>query len=239
MDVIGLRYCDFFTAFLTMQLPRFAFVLLFSGMCLARTKAHTVPTFVVEAEFDAQRTATFRVHLDPRLFLAAQPTSLPPVPASWWFDQDENARRETLRKANDTIARFLTFKVGDSRLHPDWKTSPIDGASVFPLEAPSAEVHLLAEYRGPLPDSEGPFTLQMSQDCPVSLIMVSSLEGTDDRKPQSLFAGETSVGFPLPARIQPETKKTSSLWLATLVPLFLLAVFGVLKRKKQVRTLSH
>lgn len=206
---------------------------------MARTEAHTVPTLVVEAEFTAQRTATFKVHLDPRLFLAAEPASLPPVPAAWWFDQDETARMESLKKAGDTINHFLTFKVGDIRLEVDWKTSPIDGASLFALEAPSAEVHLLAEYSGPLPDIEGSFTLQMSQDCPVSLIMVNSLEGTDQRKPQSLFAGETSVGFILPARIQGEKGKSPYLWLVTLVPLLLLAFFWIRKRKRQLRTLSH
>lgn len=239
MNVNGDWLCDFFTAFLTMQLPSFVRVLLFWGMFITLVKAHTAPTLVVEAEFTAQRTATFKVQLDPRLFLAAQPNSLPPVPASWWFDQDESAQTESRKKASDAINHFLTFKVGDTRLLADWKTNPIDSNSVFALQAPSAEVHLLSEYSGPLPDSEGPFTLQMSQDCPVSLILINSLEGTEQRKPQSLFAGETSVGFALPARVQAEVKKPSYLWLAILVLPLLLAILRVRKRKKQLRTLSH
>ncbi|CAN5915043.1 hypothetical protein BH11VER1_BH11VER1_17720 [soil metagenome] len=224
--------CDLFSAFLTMQLASFVRVLLFWGIFMTLAEAHTVPTLVVEAEFAAHRTATFRVNLDPRLFLSAQPTSLPPVPASWWFDQDEKAQEESRKKANDAINHLLAFKVGDTRVHGDWKTSPIDSASAFPLEATSAEVHLLAEFTGPIPDSEGPFTLQVSQDCPVGLILVNSLEGIDQRKPQSLFGGETSVGYALPALIRAEVKNPPShwLWLAILALPLLLMILKLRKR---------
>lgn len=222
-----------------MSLPRFALILLLWSMLASLAKAHTIPTLVVETEFTAQRTATFKVNLDPRLFLADQPTTLPPVPASWWFDQDEKAQVESRTKAGNYINHTLAFKVGDTLINGAWKTSPIDSASAFPLEAGSAEVHLLAEYTGPLPDSEGPFTLQVSQDCPVGLILVNSLEGLDQRKPQSLFAGETSAGFALPALAQPAARRLPYLWLIIPALPLLLLILRLRKRSGHSPTLSH
>lgn len=204
--------------------------LLVWGMLFGVTEAHTVPTLVVEVEFTAQRTATMKVNLDPRLFLTAEPTSLPPVPASWWFDQDEKAQTESRAKASEYVRRLLAFKVGDTLIPSTWKVIPIDSASAFPLATSSAEVHLLAESTGPLPDAEGPFTLTVGKDCPVGLILVNSLEGLEERKPQSLFAGETSVGFPLPALIQTKAKAPPYVWLAILVIPLLLLTLRRLKR---------
>lgn len=222
-----------------MPLSRCTLILLLSSVFAGLAEAHTIPTLVVEAEFTAQRTATFKVNLDPRLFLADQPATLPPVPASWWFDQDEKSQTESRTKADSYINRILAFKVGDTRIHGAWNISPIDSASAFPLGTDSAEVHLLAEFTGPLPNSEGPFALQVHQSCPVGLILVNSLEGQDQRKPQSLFAGETSVGFALPARTQPAWQPPSYRWLIILaLPLFLL-ILKYWKRSGHPPTLSH
>ena len=49
--------------------------------------AHVVPNMTVEAEFNSAGGYTLRINVDPRTFLAADPTSLPPVPASWYLEQ--------------------------------------------------------------------------------------------------------------------------------------------------------
>ncbi|MEY4484006.1 MAG: hypothetical protein RL693_1458 [Verrucomicrobiota bacterium] len=222
-----------------MQLPTPLRNLFIWSVFMGLAEAHTIPTLVIETEFTPQRTAVFRVNLDPRLFLSAEPTSLPPVPASWWIDQNEKAQDDARSKAGDYINRILAFKVGDTSIKGIWRISPIDSASTFPLEANSAEVHLLAEHSGPLPDTEGQFSLKVGPDCPVGLILVNSLEGHDQRQPQSLFAGETSVGFALPVRIPSEVKPSPYLWLLLLVLPLLLAIFGLQKRKRQLRPHSH
>lgn len=201
-------------------------VLIIWALFFSVAVAHPVPTLVVEAEFTPQRTATFRVNLDPRLFLAPQPSSLPPVPAFWWLDQDESEKAKSLSTAISYIDRILLFKVGETLIKGTWLITPIDSSSFLPLEASSAEIHLLAVYTGPLPTSDDKFTLTVSKECPVGLILVNSIEGLNERKPQSLFGGETSVEFALPAKIHPaEVKSSSYMWLAILMlPLLILAM---------------
>lgn len=208
----------------------FTSILLVWSMFLGMLNAHTVPTLVVEAEFTTRKNVSLKVNLDPRLFLAPQPSSLPPVPASWWFDQDENSKAESIKKAGGYIDRILTFRVGETIMKGTWQVSPIDSTSAFPLGANSAEVHLLAEYTSALPNTDGAFTLEVSKDCPVGLILVNSLEGVNERKPQSLFAGEISVGFTLPARIHTKAKTSPFIWLAILTPPLLLVVLRRWKR---------
>ena len=171
-------------------------------VCLSalELRAHTVPTITVEAEFTAGREVTLRVNLDPRLFLSTQPTSLPPVPASWWFEQDEAARAASRAAATDYVGRTIRFEAGDSRVDARWKVSPIDSASAFPLGPNSAEVHLLAEYRGPVPDVAGDFKVTLDAGASVGLILLNSLEGKAERHPQAIFPGESSRGFKLPER---------------------------------------
>lgn len=203
----------------------FTSILLVWSMFLGVLNAHTVPTLVVEAEFTTGKNASLKVNLDPRLFLSVPPSSLPPVPASWWFDQDENSKAESIKKAGSYIDKILTFRVGETIMNGTWQITPIDSVSAFPLVTSSAEVHLLAEYTSSLSNTDGVFTLEVSKDCPVGLILVNSLEGVDERKPQSLFAGETSLGFTLPARIHPKGKNSLFIWLGILtLPLFLAAL---------------
>ncbi|HEY2572725.1 MAG TPA: hypothetical protein VGH65_01610 [Verrucomicrobiaceae bacterium] len=163
-------------------------------------RAHTVPTITVEAEFNAKREVTLRVNLDPRLFLSAQPTSLPPLPASWWFDQNEEARAASLAAARDYVVKTVRFEAGDVRIEGQWKVSPIDSASAFPLGQSSAEVHLLLEHRDVLPEAAGDFKVTLDPKASVGLILLNSLEGKTERHPQAIFPGETSRGFKLPER---------------------------------------
>lgn len=162
-------------------------------------QAHTVPVLVVEAEFGHAREVALKVNLDPRLFLAQQPTSLPPVPASWWFGQDAAAQEKTRRQAADFVSRTLDFSLGATPLQGSWRVQPIDSASAFPLGEASTEVHLLAEHEGVLPASAGDFKMAIRKDCPVAVILLCSQAGDAERRPQSLFPGETSRGFPVSA----------------------------------------
>lgn len=162
--------------------------------------AHTVPTITVEAEFSAGREVTLRVNLDPRLFLSAQPASLPPVPAAWWFDQNEEERARSLAAAEAYIEKNIRFDAGGSRLEGRWKMVAIDSASAFPLGPNSAEAHLLAEHRGPLPDAAGEFKVTLDERAAVGLILLNSAEGRPERHPQAIFPGESSRGFMLPER---------------------------------------
>src|SRR4051812_37768070 len=101
--------------------------------CCGVVRAHTVPVVVIEAEFSSIRDATIKVNLDPRLFLTKEPTSVPPVPASWWFEQDEAAREKTKVTAADYVQRTFTFTFGAEPLKGPWTVEPIDSASAFPL----------------------------------------------------------------------------------------------------------
>lgn len=175
---------------------------LFTAVCLLAPQAgaHTVPTITVEAEFSAAREITLRVNLDPRLFLSAQPTSLPPVPASWWLEQNPEAQTRSVSDALALLGRTVRFQIGDTPLAGNWKVTAIDSASAFPLGPNSAETHLLAEHRGPLPDVPGDFTVALDSRAPVGLILLNSVEGKAERRPQAIFPGETSRGFKVPER---------------------------------------
>jgi hypothetical protein len=179
-------------------MPRALLILLAAATC-GSLRAHTVPVVVIEAEFSPAREAVIKVNLDPRLFLSAQPTAVPPVPASWWFEQDESAQLDTRKTAADYVARTFTFSVGKTTLRGDWKVEPIDSASAFPLGQASTEAHLLVEHRGVLPATAGDFKVAVGKECAVAVILLCSNAGDEERKPQSLFPGEISRAFPLPA----------------------------------------
>ena len=159
---------------------------------------HTVPTLVLESEFSARRDCSFSVNVDPRLFLSEQPTSLPPVPASWFFEQDEATRKKTERQAVEYVARSLHVTVGDTEIAPEWKIVAIDSASSEPLTPTSAEVHLLARWSGHLPAKTGDFKVALDKACAVSLIVLNGTEGKKERRPQVIFPSETSRGYVLP-----------------------------------------
>lgn len=173
--------------------------LIFAAMLPAFTAlGHTVPTLVLESEFTSQRGCTLSVNVDPRLFLSEQPTSLPPVAASWFIEQDDTSKKKTAEQTSDYLTRSLHLTIGDSGLKPEWKITAIDSANATPLTTTSAEVHLLAHWTGPLPAVPGDFRAALDQKCAVSLIVLNGTEGHKDRRPQVIFPGETSRGYALP-----------------------------------------
>ncbi len=186
---------------------------LLSAVCLLAPVlgAHTVPTITAEAEFGADRAYILRVNLDPRLLLSEQPATLPPVPAAWWFDQNENARADSLAAAAAFVERTVRFQAGDSRLEGGWKVVAVDSASAFPLGPNSAETHLLAEQRGSLPDAAGEFKVTLDERAAVGLILLNSVEGKAERYPQAIFPGESSRGFKLPERTEPDPVPVASM----------------------------
>ena len=165
---------------------------------VGRLAAHNVPTIVVEAEFTQKREAAIHVKLDPRLFLSSRPTDFPPVPASWWTGMKEGEQNEARAKADDYLRRVLTFRVGEAKISGPWKFLAVDSALNVPINTNSAEVDLMAEFQGPLPDVAGDFKIEVAPDCAVGIILLNSIEGKADRHPQSLFPGESSRGFKLP-----------------------------------------
>jgi hypothetical protein len=190
-------------------MSRAVLILLLAAAFCGRLHAHTVPVVVIEAEFNSSREAVIKVNLDPRLFLSEQPTAVPPVPASWWFEQDEQAQQNTMKAAADYVARIFAFRVGTTQLQGDWKVAPIDSASAFPLGQASTEAHLLVEHRGALPASPGDFKVAVGKECAVAVILLCSNTGDEERKPQSLFPGEISRAFPLPSLAAPAPETTA------------------------------
>jgi hypothetical protein len=187
-----------------------ALLILIAVIFCGSLHAHTVPVVVIEAEFNANRQAVIKVNLDPRLFLSAQPTLLPPVPASWWFEQDVTAQESTRKAAAEYVQRTFAFTVGTAGVPAEWKVEPIDSASAFPLGEASTETHLLVEHRGPLPTSAGDFKVAVGKECAVAVILLCSNAGDQERRPQSLFPGETSRPFVLPALPQTALKSDST-----------------------------
>jgi hypothetical protein len=175
-------------------------LLLLPAVCLLTPVlcAHTVPTITVEAEFSAGRKVALRVNLDPRLFLSDQPATLPPVPATWWFEQDEKARAGSLASAKTYIEKNIRFRTGESPVEVRWQVVPVDSASAFPLGPNSGGGHLLAEHTGPLPGVAGDFKVTLDERAAVGLILLNSMEGKPERHPQAIFPGESSRGFKLP-----------------------------------------
>jgi hypothetical protein len=163
-----------------------------------RAEAHTVPSMVVEAEFTPEREVVLLVNLDPRLFLSDQPTSLPPVPASWWYQKNDAEREEALARAAAYVDAQLQFRVGGSDFRGTWKVQPVDSTTVAPLAPASGEVHLLAEHRGPLPEIAGEFKLTVARTCGVATLLMNAMAGAEQRQPQAVFPGESSRGFALP-----------------------------------------
>lgn len=171
------------------------------GLCLASASlvsAHQVPSMTMEADFAVNRGFTLRINLDPRLFLSDEPTTLPPVPASWYREQTEAERTKTHEDALAYLGKNLTLQFGGETLPlPPLKIEVIDGADNTPFKPETAEVHLLASGRSVIPGSGGEFRVSLGREANVSLILLSRVEGQKDPVPRVVFPGETSQAFPL------------------------------------------
>lgn len=174
----------------------------------ARTQAHQVPSLTLEAKFTSEGAAAFSINLDPRLFLAEDPTTLPPVPAPWFRDQSEQERAQTLASAQAYVQSAITFFFDDQKAAAlTWEFIPIDGATGEPFTDATAEVHFLAKCSTKCPVSAGTSSIRLEPAAKAAAVLLNSLKQIDsqeeqsERRPQILFPGESSRAF----KIQPAT----------------------------------
>lgn len=189
---------------------RFLFLSL-SLALMANAYAHQVPSMTIEAEFGADQDFTLRMNLDPRVVLSDDPTLLPPVPASWYQDLTPTEREETLQKVQEYLRANVILQFGEQKVAlPKSEVVPMDGATNAPPTPDTAELHLLATAKGSRPASGGPFTLHFGNEARVSLILLNTLGGQAERRPQVLFPGESSRSFMLPAPPAPVVSITKA-----------------------------
>lgn len=168
--------------------------------------AHVVPNMTVEAEFDSTGGYMLRINVDPRTFLAAEPTPLPPVTASWYLEQTPEQVAATHEKAQQYLASSLGLLFdGNKTILPACKIQAMDGADNTPLKADTQEVHLLATASGHLPAQSTTFQVDFAKDANTSLILLHSMAGKTELRPQVVFPGETSRPFQLHLVAAPDT----------------------------------
>jgi len=185
--------------------------------------AHTVPSLTLEAVFRTDGQYLLRANVDPRVFLAADPTVLPPVEAGWYRNQSAEQLKDTEAKAADYLRQALVVTFGGAA-HELSKPVflPMDGATNEPLSPGSQEVHLLAEFTGQT--GAGPFQVWLGQQANTSLILLTTIGEQAERRPMVVFPGETSIGIPVPpppmAAVEPKVDASGATtpwgwWLAT------------------------
>lgn len=160
--------------------------------------AHVVPNMTIEADFNATGGYSLRVNVDPRTFLAADPTSLPPVPGSWYREQTPEQVAATHATAQQYLAHALGVLFDGQKIAlPACAIQAMDGADNTPLNADTQEVHLLATASGQLPATATTFQIDFAKDANTSLILLPKLAGNAGPRPQVVFPGETSRPFQL------------------------------------------
>ncbi len=185
--------------------------------------AHVVPNMTVEADFDS-KGYTLRINVDPRIFLASDPTSLPPVPASWYAEQTPEQVAATHEKAQQYLASAVGVLFnGQKTTLPACKIQAMDGADNTPLKADTQEVHLLATANGQLPTNSTTFQIDFAKDANTSLILLHSKAGKTELRPQVVFPGETSRPFQLQlvaaavAPVDAPASKTNNIYLIIVI----------------------
>ena len=183
--------------------------------------AHQVPNMTIEAEFAASGDYTLRINLDPRIFLSRQPTALPPVTADWYLNQSATEKAQTHAQAADYLQSNLELHFGTQRTEvPGCDFVALDGATSEALKPDTAETHLLATARGRVPAGADSFLLDFGPEANVSLILLNSLDGQPERRPQVLFPGESSRAFPIPAaRAEPAAVAVQQLAVRRVIPI--------------------
>lgn len=178
---------------------RIALGLLVFFVSLLQAGAHVVPNMTIEAEFTQDRHYRLRINLDPRVFLSDQPTSLPPITADWYLNQTDSQKQATHAQALEYLKENLGLTFDEQKvLLPDCEFLALDGATLEPVKEDTAETHLLATTSGEVPAGAKSYLLAFGQAANVSLILINSTEGVEERKPQVIFPGETSRPFALP-----------------------------------------
>lgn len=165
---------------------------------MGQVQAHVVPSMTVEADFAREGAYTMRINVDPRTFLATDPTTLPPVPASWYREQTPEQVAATHEKAQQYLrgAVGLIFN-GEKTPLPACQIQAMDGADNTPLTPDTQEVHLLATVEGQLPGGTTTFQVDFAKDANTSMILLLSRQGRAEPRPQVVFPGEVSRPFQL------------------------------------------
>lgn len=193
-------------------------VLVAVGAVVGLARAHVVPNMTVEADFAPGRAYTLRINVDPRTFLATDPTTLPPVPGSWYRDQTPEQVAATHEKAQQYLRRALGLIFNDEKTPlPGCQIQAMDGADNTPLKPETQEVHLLATVQGLLPEGTTTFQVDFAKDANTSMILLLSQQGRAEPRPQVVFPGEvsrpfqlaTTVPAPPPPRSAPQPAATA------------------------------
>lgn len=171
--------------------------------CVA--EAHVVPNMTIEAGFDSDGGFTLRINVDPRTFLAADPTTLPPVPGSWYREQTPGQTAATHEKAREYLSRALGLVFDGRKIPlPACEIQAIDGADNTPLKPDTQEVHLLATAHSSAPPGSGSFQIDFSKDANTTLILLQGRKGAPDVRTQVVFPGEVSRPFAFQVEKKPE-----------------------------------
>lgn len=167
-------------------------------------QAHVVPNMTVEAEFSSSGAYSLSINVDPRTFLATDPTSLPPVPGSWYREQTPEQVAATHEKAREYLVSALGLLFnGQKTALPAVEIQAMDGADNTPLHAETQEVHLLATAKGQLPSGANIFQIDYSKTANIPLILVQTQAGKAEPRPRVVFPGEISPAFQLMAVAPP------------------------------------
>jgi hypothetical protein len=158
--------------------------------------AHTVPNITVEVELTAEGYE-LSLNIDPRLFLAANPSALPPLGAGWWLDQTPEEQQAVLVKAAQYVGETLTLRVGGAPCPwPNIVWTAINGEDNTPVNRGGAELHLLGIVTKTHPGAKLSFDLLPKANS--SVILFGTVVGRPIRRAQVLFAGESSKVIALP-----------------------------------------
>lgn len=161
-------------------------------------QAHVVPNMTVEATFEADGSYRMTLNLDPRTFMAADPTTLPPVPSAWYRDQTPSQIQATHEKAREYLVNCLNLLFGGQKTPlPECVFQAIDGSDNTPIKPETQEVHLLASTRGTVPNGATTFQVDYAKTANTPLILLSAVPGKPTQRAQAVFAGETSPAVAL------------------------------------------
>lgn len=219
-------------------------IVAFSG----HVQGHVVPNTTLEADFSADGGYVVRINVDPRTFMAADPTTLPPVPAVWYREQTPEQVAATHRKAQEYLDASLKFVFNEHKAAlPECQFQAIDGQDNTPLDAETQEVHLLATTRGMVPAGAFSFRLELAKEANASLILLTSQPGKAAPRVQVVFPGELSKEVALsaegPAASAPNAAQAADpssmnrVWLAVVGGLALVAL--VIGRRLLIRYRHH
>lgn len=158
--------------------------------------AHQVPNMTIEADFSAQGSYELKINVDPRVFLSTQPTSLPPVEASWYLKQSPAELEATYKLATEHLEKHLKLLFNSLAVpmpKPSWQV--MDGTTSGEVTAETTETHLLATVKASLPAGAENFSLSFAANAQVSLILLLKSSPEMEPKVMVIFPGESSRPF--------------------------------------------